>query len=107
MRASTRTDVIVVGAGIVGASVAFHAARGGAAVVLVDRSRPASGVTGDSFAWIGGAPDAAVQWQHSTARGRAGRLGTTRARCAEDHGVPDGVAVVGAAGVSDVNQPGI
>jgi glycine/D-amino acid oxidase-like deaminating enzyme len=54
MRSSTRTDVIVVGAGIVGASVAFHAARRGAAVVLVDRSRPASGVTGDSFAWIGG-----------------------------------------------------
>jgi len=54
MRASTVTDVIVVGAGIVGASVAFHAARCGAAVVLVDRSRPASGVTGDSFAWIGG-----------------------------------------------------
>jgi glycine/D-amino acid oxidase-like deaminating enzyme len=49
-----RTDVIVVGAGIVGASVAYHAARGGAAVVLLDRREPASGVTGDSFAWIGG-----------------------------------------------------
>lgn len=47
--------MIVVGAGIVGASVASHAARCGAAVVLLDRSRPASGVTGDSFAWIGGA----------------------------------------------------
>src|ERR1700712_4488574 len=54
MRASRRTDRIAVGAGIVGASVAFHAARRGAAVVLVDRSRPASGVTGDSFAWVGG-----------------------------------------------------
>jgi glycine/D-amino acid oxidase-like deaminating enzyme len=65
MRASTRTDLIVVGAGIVGASVAFHAARGGAAVVLVDRSRPAAGVTGDSFAWIGGGP--AQQSNGSTA----------------------------------------
>ena len=46
--------MIVVGAGIVGASVAYHAARRGAAVVLLDRSVPASGVTGDSFAWIGG-----------------------------------------------------
>jgi glycine/D-amino acid oxidase-like deaminating enzyme len=46
--------VVVVGAGIVGASVAYHAARDGASVVLVDRSRPASGVTGDSFAWIRG-----------------------------------------------------
>ena len=49
-----RTDVIVVGAGIVGASVAYQAARSGAAVVLLDRREPASGVTGDSFAWIGG-----------------------------------------------------
>ena len=54
MRAPVVTDVIVVGAGIVGASVAYHAARSGAAVVLLDRSVPASGVTGDSFAWIGG-----------------------------------------------------
>ena len=46
--------MVVVGAGIVGASVAYHAARDGASVVLVDRSRPASGVTGDSFAWIRG-----------------------------------------------------
>jgi glycine/D-amino acid oxidase-like deaminating enzyme len=46
--------VVVVGAGIVGASVAYHAARDGASVVLVDRSRPASGVTGESFAWIRG-----------------------------------------------------
>jgi glycine/D-amino acid oxidase-like deaminating enzyme len=54
MRASAGTDVIVVGAGIVGASVAYHAARRGAAVVLLDRREPASGVTGDSFAWIRG-----------------------------------------------------
>jgi glycine/D-amino acid oxidase-like deaminating enzyme len=46
--------VVVVGAGIVGASVAYHAARDGASVVLVDRSRPAAGVTGESFAWIRG-----------------------------------------------------
>jgi glycine/D-amino acid oxidase-like deaminating enzyme len=46
--------VVVVGAGIVGASVAYHAARNGASVVLVDRARPASGVTGESFAWIRG-----------------------------------------------------
>jgi glycine/D-amino acid oxidase-like deaminating enzyme len=46
--------VVVVGAGIVGAAVAYEAARAGAEVVLVDKARPASGVTGDSFAWIGG-----------------------------------------------------
>jgi glycine/D-amino acid oxidase-like deaminating enzyme len=48
------TDVVVVGAGIVGASVAYHAACAGAAVLLIDRSLPASGVTGDSFAWVRG-----------------------------------------------------
>lgn len=47
-------DIIVVGAGIVGASVAYHAAASGAQVVLLDASLPASGVTGTSFAWIGG-----------------------------------------------------
>ena len=46
-------DLIVVGAGIVGASVAYHAARVGAVVTLVDAGRPGAGVTADSFAWIG------------------------------------------------------
>ncbi|GIF76741.1 NAD(P)/FAD-dependent oxidoreductase [Asanoa siamensis] len=45
--------VIVVGAGIVGASVAYHVARAGAAVTLVDAGQPGAGVTADSFAWIG------------------------------------------------------
>jgi glycine/D-amino acid oxidase-like deaminating enzyme len=46
--------IVVVGAGIVGASVACHAARAGAEVTLLDAVRPATGVTADSFAWIGG-----------------------------------------------------
>ncbi|MGY1609459.1 NAD(P)/FAD-dependent oxidoreductase [Geodermatophilus sp. SYSU D00700] len=46
-------DVIVVGAGIVGASVAFSAARLGAAVTVVDKALPGSGATAESFAWIG------------------------------------------------------
>jgi glycine/D-amino acid oxidase-like deaminating enzyme len=45
-------DLVVVGAGIVGATVAYHAARAGAAVTLVDAGRPGAGVTADSFAWI-------------------------------------------------------
>ncbi len=47
-------QVVVVGAGIVGAAVAYESARAGAEVVLLDKSLPASGVTADSFAWIGG-----------------------------------------------------
>src|SRR5215212_6788826 len=45
--------VVVVGAGVVGASVAYHAARAGAVVTLVDAGRPGAGVTANSFAWIG------------------------------------------------------
>jgi glycine/D-amino acid oxidase-like deaminating enzyme len=46
-------DLVVVGAGIVGASLAYHAARAGAIVTLVDTGRPGAGVTANSFAWIG------------------------------------------------------
>jgi glycine/D-amino acid oxidase-like deaminating enzyme len=45
-------EVVVVGAGVVGASVAYHAARAGASVTLLDAGRPGAGVTVDSFAWI-------------------------------------------------------
>ncbi|MFB6393745.1 NAD(P)/FAD-dependent oxidoreductase [Polymorphospora lycopeni] len=45
--------IVVVGAGIVGASVAYHTARAGAAVTLLDAGRPGAGVTADSFAWVG------------------------------------------------------
>ncbi len=48
-------NLVVVGAGIIGASVAYHAARAGAVVTLVDVGRPGAGVTADSFAWIGAA----------------------------------------------------
>jgi glycine/D-amino acid oxidase-like deaminating enzyme len=44
--------IVVVGAGIVGASIAWHLARGGAAVTVLEQNCPASGVTGKSFAWI-------------------------------------------------------
>jgi len=50
---SVSRDLVVVGAGIVGASVAYHAARAGAVVTLVDAGLPGAGVTVDSFAWIG------------------------------------------------------
>ncbi|MGW2094625.1 NAD(P)/FAD-dependent oxidoreductase [Promicromonospora sukumoe] len=47
------TDLVVVGAGIAGASIAYHAARAGASVTLLDAGRAGGGVTADSFAWIG------------------------------------------------------
>ena len=42
----------VVGAGIVGASIACHLADAGAQVTVFDRSGPAAGATRNSFAWI-------------------------------------------------------
>lgn len=44
--------VVVIGAGIVGASIAYHLAGKGAKVTVVDAAEIASGVTGRSFAWI-------------------------------------------------------
>jgi glycine/D-amino acid oxidase-like deaminating enzyme len=52
---SAPRSVVVVGAGITGASVAYHAARAGAVVTVVEVAVPGAGVTGDSFAWIGSA----------------------------------------------------
>jgi sarcosine oxidase subunit beta len=47
------TDVVVVGAGVIGASTAYHLARAGLGVVVVDAfDGPAEGSTGRSFASI-------------------------------------------------------
>jgi glycine/D-amino acid oxidase-like deaminating enzyme len=42
----------VVGAGIVGASMAYHLAEAGAQVIVLEKTAPASGATRNSFAWI-------------------------------------------------------
>jgi glycine/D-amino acid oxidase-like deaminating enzyme len=44
--------VVVIGAGIVGASLAYHLADKGANITLIEAEGIASGVTGRSFAWI-------------------------------------------------------
>ncbi|WP_338678694.1 FAD-binding oxidoreductase [Janthinobacterium sp. TB1-E2] len=44
--------IIVIGAGIVGASLAYHLASKGEKVTVVEAAGIASGVTGTSFAWI-------------------------------------------------------
>lgn len=56
--------VVVIGAGIVGASLAYHLASKGANVTVVEADGIASGVTGSSFAWINtsyGEPDPIAQ----------------------------------------------
>jgi glycine/D-amino acid oxidase-like deaminating enzyme len=46
-------SIVVVGAGIVGASLAYHLAGRGRPVTLIDAGLPGSGATRASFAWIG------------------------------------------------------
>jgi glycine/D-amino acid oxidase-like deaminating enzyme len=45
--------IVVVGAGIVGASLAYHLAGHGRSVTLIDAGLPGSGASKASFAWIG------------------------------------------------------
>ena len=45
----SKTKTLVVGAGIVGASIAYHLARRGAEVIIVDRVGPAAGASGKSY----------------------------------------------------------
>lgn len=47
-----QVHVGVVGAGIVGASIAFHLARGGARVSVFEAVAPGQGATRNSFAWL-------------------------------------------------------
>ncbi|MBS1851514.1 MAG: FAD-binding oxidoreductase [Acidobacteria bacterium] len=44
--------VVVVGAGILGSSIAYHLAKRGAKVTVLEKKAPASGTTADSFAYI-------------------------------------------------------
>lgn len=50
MSAVSTTEAIVIGAGIAGASTAFHLAEQGVATTLLEREHPASGPTGTSSA---------------------------------------------------------
>ena len=50
--ASRVQRVIVIGAGIVGASIAYNLARRGAEVIVIEKTAPAAQASGNSFAWI-------------------------------------------------------
>ena len=44
--------VVIAGAGIIGASIAYHLAKRGARVTVLEKQRPGAGATEKSFAWI-------------------------------------------------------
>ena len=44
--------VVIAGAGILGANIAYQLAKRGAPVTVLDRATPAHGATANSFAWI-------------------------------------------------------
>ena len=47
-----RRHVVVIGAGIVGASIAWRLSSRGCDVTIIDRAQPGSGASSHSFAWI-------------------------------------------------------
>jgi glycine/D-amino acid oxidase-like deaminating enzyme len=44
--------VVIVGAGIMGASIGYHMAKRGARVTILEKDRPGAGATQNSFAWL-------------------------------------------------------
>ncbi|MGH6993830.1 MAG: NAD(P)/FAD-dependent oxidoreductase, partial [Caulobacteraceae bacterium] len=53
---------VVIGAGMVGVSAAYHLAQGGAKVILIDRARPGSGATQGAFAMLIADDEADSRW---------------------------------------------
>ena len=54
LTSGNKPHLVVIGAGIVGASIAFHLALRGAHVTIVDAGEPGQGTSAVSFAWING-----------------------------------------------------
>jgi glycine/D-amino acid oxidase-like deaminating enzyme len=48
-----RFDLVVVGGGVIGSSVAYHCAARGQRVLLLEQGEPLTGTTGATFAWLG------------------------------------------------------
>lgn len=87
---ATTADVLVVGAGAVGASSAYHLARAGLSVLLVDRfDGPAEGSTGRCFASV------RAQWADDLNIELSWRSIRTYRSFAQEHGVDVGYAATG------------
>ena len=65
---NTPRHVVVVGAGIVGASIAWRVASRGARVTIVDKAEPGGGASSHSFAWINAGAKAPVGYHNLNRR---------------------------------------
>jgi glycine/D-amino acid oxidase-like deaminating enzyme len=65
--------VVVIGAGILGAAISYHLVRRGAKVTILEKASPASGTTGDSFAYLNASTKSSSRpYFELNARGMAG-----------------------------------
>jgi len=65
------SPILVIGAGVVGASIAYHLARVGLRVTVLEHGSVAGGVTGNSFAWVGLSKSAAETYSDPFRQGAA------------------------------------
>lgn len=71
--ARSADHVVVIGAGILGASIAYHLVKRGAKVTILEKAAPASGTTGDSFAYLNASTKSSSRpYYELNARGMAG-----------------------------------
>jgi glycine/D-amino acid oxidase-like deaminating enzyme len=67
---------IVIGAGVMGASVAYRLAQAGAAVTVLEAARIGGGTSGISFAWTNAHKKTAKTLSRSECRRHEGAFGT-------------------------------
>jgi glycine/D-amino acid oxidase-like deaminating enzyme len=89
-------DLVVVGAGIAGASTACFAARAGLRVVVVDRGLPAGGASGRTAGWDGPSPGS---WAAPTSR----RARSLRSRSIERRAARQSAASTSTSGARSPN----
>lgn len=61
-------QIVVIGAGAIGSSVAYRLAQAGASVTVVERRYPGSGTSGNSFAWINSFGKTPLEYHRLNAR---------------------------------------
>ena len=84
-------NVAVIGAGIIGAAIAFRLARRGVSVALFDASQPGHGASSHSFAWINAGAKEPIGY-HNLNR-RSLEMWPRFAAEIGDHGDPDSIGL--------------